>query len=311
MKPTGTSETLVQLRMKRCRDENLEELDDEAMKHIANLQKRKSIVLMVSLSSPLFLEGANFLGTGLILRVGNVHRDRSIIIRWCNELDDVMFSRQFRLCREDFYYVIIKISSSLLVVDQQAINSSGSSVSVQLMLMITLRILAGASYLDMIHYHVHIDSVSKILWKTVSAIQDNLNNIKLPSTNEEFLAIAKVWSDIQTKRWGSILTGGTILAGDGLVIEIEQPSLASLRGRPISIFRNRKSMWGLIVQAFCDAHTKFHVFDISWPGGTNDIVAYSMTDNSRISSRFRVHIMKTLHNLYVLWICIKYTVMLS
>ena len=93
MKPTGTSETLVQLRMKRCRDENLEELDDEAMKHIANLQKRKCIVLMVSLSSPLFLEGANFLGMGLVLRGGNVHRDRSIIIRWCNELDDVMFSR--------------------------------------------------------------------------------------------------------------------------------------------------------------------------------------------------------------------------
>ena len=70
------------------------------------------------------------------------------------------------------------------------------------------------------------------------------------------------------------MTVGTILAGDGLVIEIEQPSLASLRGRPISIFRNRKSMWGLIVQAFCDAHTKFHVFDISWPGGTSGIVAY-------------------------------------
>ena len=102
MKPIGTNETLAQLRLKRCRDEDLDELDDEAMKHIANLQKRRSIVLMgVSLS--------NFLGTGLVLRVGNVHRDRSIVIRWCNELDDVMFSRQSRLCREDFYYVIIKI----------------------------------------------------------------------------------------------------------------------------------------------------------------------------------------------------------
>ena len=66
------------------------------------------------------------------------------------------------------------------------------------MLMITLRILAGASYLDMIHYHIHIDSGSKILWKTLSAIDENLNNIELPSTNEDFLAIAKVWSDIQT-----------------------------------------------------------------------------------------------------------------
>ena len=38
MKPTGTSGTLAQLRLKRCRDEDPDELDDEAMKHIANLR---------------------------------------------------------------------------------------------------------------------------------------------------------------------------------------------------------------------------------------------------------------------------------
>ena len=69
MKSTGTSEKLAQLHLKRCRDEDLDELDDKAMKHIANLQKSRSIVLMVSLSSPLFLKGANFFGTGLVLRV--------------------------------------------------------------------------------------------------------------------------------------------------------------------------------------------------------------------------------------------------
>ena len=50
-------------------DEDLDELDDEAMKYIVHPQMRRSIVLMVSLSSPLFLEGANFLGTGSVLRV--------------------------------------------------------------------------------------------------------------------------------------------------------------------------------------------------------------------------------------------------
>ena len=35
---------------------------------------------------------------------------------------------------------------------------------------------------------------------------------------------------------------GTINAGDGLVIEINQPSLNEPRGRPISIFRNRKGL---------------------------------------------------------------------
>jgi hypothetical protein len=47
-----------------------------------------------------------------------------------------------------------------------------------------------------------------------------------------------------------------------IVIEFSQPTAKCLRGRPISIFRNQKSLWGLTVQAFCDAFTKFHVFDV-------------------------------------------------
>jgi hypothetical protein len=74
------------------------------------------------------------------------------------------------------------------------------------------------------------------------------------------------------------LTVGTLYAGDGLAIEIEQPSVKDLRGRSISVFRIRKGFWGLIWQGFCDAYTRFAVFDVKWPGGTNDIVAYPMTE---------------------------------
>ena len=34
----------------------------------------------------------------------------------------------------------------------------------------------------------------------------------------------------------------------------------------------------MIAQGFCDANTRFGVFDVKWPGGTNDIIAYEMTD---------------------------------
>jgi hypothetical protein len=88
--------------------------------------------------------------------------------------------------------------------------------------------------------------------------------------------LAFQWCAVQKKRWGIFLTAGTLLAGNGLVIEISQPAAKCLRGRPISIFRNRKSLWGLIVQAFCDAFTKFHVFDVKWSGGTNYIIAYCL-----------------------------------
>jgi DDE superfamily endonuclease len=73
------------------------------------------------------------------------------------------------------------------------------------------------------------------------------------------------------------MTPGTIYAGDGLVIEIQQPSVKDLRGR-VAVFRNRKGLWGLIAQGFCNVNTRFSVFDVKWPGGTNDIIAYNMTD---------------------------------
>ena len=236
-----------------------------------------SFVMFQFLNS-MILEGSSILGRGPSVRLGNVHRNRELIIEWSHNLDDTMFNRQFRICREDFYYVLFKIESGIKKNEVMAKNSSGSTVSPYIMLMIALRILAGASYLDMIHYHVRVDSVNEIVWRTVSEIHDKIDNIKRPKSDAECKTLAASWSDIQVKRWGSNLTAGTILAGDGLVIEISQPTVKCLRNRPISIFRNRKNMWGLIAQAFCDAFTKFHIFDVKWPGGTNDIIAYKMTD---------------------------------
>lgn len=46
----------------------------------------------------------------------------------------------------------------------------------------------------------------------------------------------------------------------------------------LSTFRERKSLWGVIVQAFCDANTHLYVFGIKWPRGNSDIVAYKMTE---------------------------------
>ena len=64
--------------------------------------------------------------------------------------------------------------------------------------------------------------------------------------------------------------------------------MADLRERPLSIFRNRKGFWALIAQGFCDANTKFGVFDVKWPGGTNDIIAYQGTEiyDKAVSNRF-------------------------
>jgi DDE superfamily endonuclease len=264
--------------VKRRRQQRQEEEEEEENNALKKRQQIfQSFVLFQFLSS-MNLEGASFFDKGPTVRAGNSHRNRQLIIDWSRQLDDTMFTRQFRVCREDFFYVLFKIEPGLKKDESKALNSSGSSVSPYIMLMITLRILAGASYLDMIHYQVHVDSVCDIVWRTVSEIHERIDNIKKPETEDDCKALSDSWCEIQKKRWGTVLTAGTILAGDGLVIEIAQPSVKCLRGRPISVFRNRKSLWGVIVQAFCDAFTKFHVFDVKWPGGTNDIIAYKMTD---------------------------------
>lgn len=258
------------------------EEDDENADECIRMKKKRMFVAL-ALVSILSFEGSSVLGTGANVRQGNIHRDRSYIMKWSKELDNNMFRRQFRIVREDFNIILLKITGDLQKKRQQAINSSGSSISPYLMFMITLRILAGASYLDMIHYHVHVDSVQDIVWKTVRSLHRRLDNIKVASNEDEFLAIAREWSAIQLRRWGSYVSVGTIYAGDGFIIEICQPSVKDLRGRAISLFRNRKNIWALIAMGFCDAYTRFSVFDIRWPGGTNDVIAYNLSELCRLS----------------------------
>jgi hypothetical protein len=169
----------------------------------------KRLKLLVVLNSVLSLEGDSQL-RNFSLRIGNVHRDRAQILRWVAELDEKMFSRQFRLCRTDFFYVLVKISDDLSKNTKNAICSSGSQITPELMLLITLRILAGASYLDMIHYRVHIDSVASIVWRTVQSVHKRIDNIKLASNEEECMKRAKYWAAIQLARWGQHLTVGTL-----------------------------------------------------------------------------------------------------
>lgn len=102
--------------------------------------------------------------------------------------------------------------------------------------------------------------------------------MKVARNENDCLELARDWSFIQKQRWGTYLAAGTIYAGDGLVLDILQPSAAELKGRAVTIFRNRKGLWGPIAQGFCDAHTRFCILDVKWPGGTNVVVAYRMTD---------------------------------
>ena len=56
-----------------------------------------------------------------------------------------------------------------------------------------------------------------------------------------------------------------LLAGDGIVHEINCPSISDCKNIKLSRdkFRNRKGVWGIINQAFCDSNGIFRFWETS------------------------------------------------
>jgi nuclease HARBI1 len=212
------------------------------------------------------------------MRAPNVHRDRHAALEFVRSWDDTMFHRQFRLVREDFNYVLQKIYSLIEKDEEMARRSSGSSVSPELKLYICLRILAGASYLDMIWYQVHVDQVRHYIRPVLEAIHAVINNINLPYTLESFNQLASNWASVQDRKHGFNPTPGMIGATDGLVIQRQKPTAKELEGSDYRRWLNRKGYFAWVAQAIVGAYTEFLMFELRWPGATNDSVAFGMSE---------------------------------
>lgn len=220
-------------------------------------------------------------------RIGNCRNSRPEALQNVRSWDDDMFRRQFRLCREDFGDLLLKIAPLIERNEVMARRSSGSSICPELRLMITLRILAGAKYLDMIWYRVSVDHVHENVEDCLLAINSVVDNIKIPVTNLEWRIESENFRAVLRAKHGSLgddMLGGICGAGDGFVVPIREPFKSDLEGRPSKNYMNRKGFFALLVQAFCGAHTNFWYFRVGWPGATNDITAYKQTDLHRNST---------------------------
>jgi hypothetical protein len=117
-------------------------------------------------------------------RSGNVKRDRAGAIKFVQSWTDVMVKPQFCLTRQDFRYLHNKIifykfknGYNQEQHHEYAYRSSGSPITLELRLYMTLRLLSGASYLDLIWYGCEINSIPLIFWKTICLIDAALDNI--------------------------------------------------------------------------------------------------------------------------------------
>jgi hypothetical protein len=156
-----------------------------------------------------------------------------------------------------------------------ASRSSGSPILLVLRLYITLRILSGASYLDMNWYGVEVRSVPRIFWRTICVIDEALDNINFPTDEACVRQIVDNWAAKRRDCHGFASNMGTVLAVDGFVIETVKPDAKDLDGQEVSCYRNCKWVWGLISQVACDANAKVRFVQTDWPSDTNVLVLFT------------------------------------
>jgi hypothetical protein len=153
-------------------------------------------------------------------RLSNQIRSRECVISFIHLWDDVMFKRQFRLTRTSFWHLhnmllLYKWENHDYYIQKHykyAIRSSGSPVTLELQLYITIRLLSGASYLECIWYRVQSNSVYYIFWKTICLIDLALKNLTLPTDNGGVARMVESWAvKREIRHHGFAFTSGSFI----------------------------------------------------------------------------------------------------
>lgn len=163
-------------------------------------------------------------------------------LRFMAQLKDDEFHRMFRISRDGFYKLLLKIRPFLQKKNpKQATNSSGSPISNTTKLAATLRWMAGGSYLDICGlFGLDFPNFFKekyILWETMYALdralvlEFSLDPEVLKKNSEDFARLSK--GNLQ----------GCVSAIDGWVCVTRQPTIAEV-GATVSSYRNRHQCFG-------------------------------------------------------------------
>jgi len=206
-----------------------------------------------------FVSGVSFFGLLEGMPRGDYKkRDRLSVKAKILSMSPALFKRNYRLQRKDFFDLLSKIRPII------AAKQSGNAMHVCgddcewhidpfLQLALTLRMLAGGSYLDICFgYEVSTGSLYATFWKVLQAIDAVLDNINFDFENE---AVLEFLESTFVKISKGVFRG-TVAAGDGIIFRRMKPDRNDVDGDVCSFF-TRKGFWGHAVQAFCDGNCKF------------------------------------------------------
>ena len=212
------------------------------------------------------------------LRRPNAHRDRPGALEFIRSWDDTMFQRQMRVERGDFGDILEAIAPLIEKNEEMARRSSGSAISPEILLAMTLRLLAGANYLDLIWYQVSVDHVWEYVTPVLVAIHNTINNVTLPSTEAELDTAMGEWKTVSALKYGGLeVFSGVAAAVDGFVIERTRPTQRELKGQDYRMYLNRAGFFAWVACAMVGAYCQFFLFELRWPGATNDCTAFEQS----------------------------------
>ena len=138
-------------------------------------------------------------------------------------------------------------------------------------LAVTLRMLAGGSYLDMqTSYRIRPSTIYRVFHRTCDALMSVLHLPGLPTTVNGLEEAAMAFK--LSRRPPSPLTG-CVGALDGIAIKIQTPKRSE---RPAAYFC-RKGYYALPIQAMCDSSYRFLSYSSLCVGSTHDALAYAVS----------------------------------
>ena len=207
-----------------------------------------------------------------------------------SQWSDATYKRYFRLSRESFDKLCTTICSSVgedvfrsenwlkdASVQSGAPQSSGGHMCGEVRVSIFLRILAGASYLDlMLGFQVSHDPVYQS-FRIVTGWLNKTFDFPLVAAieNEDLQYLEDVSSSFAHGSSGGAFMG-CIGALDGIAIKIKRPTRSKSIPNPGNYYC-RKAFFALNCQAICDANKKISWISSKHLGSTHDSVAFTDT----------------------------------
>ena len=181
-----------------------------------------------------------------------------------SKLTEQHFRRMFRLPRASFYNLCTKIENNIgdqlfkserkvrpTKQTQEATNFRGGEISGELRIAIYLRMMAGASYLDIFMiYDVHNGRIYNSFEKVVGWMNDTFSYPFVKALRNEDHRFFEELSEAFSGDSGGVYTG-CIGAIDGLALRIKRPSVTKELPNPGGYYC-RKGFFALNVQSMCD-----------------------------------------------------------